>query len=158
MDLTQLQQKLQQEQPMVLEAFAEQYQVTLHDILSALGCKMIAGEHIDRIWHEITEWDTMTLIVHTTDGIWEWSGKLPSGTYRHGYFNLRAKSGLSGHIKFANCARIAFLKREFMGSDTACVIFLNQRGNAICKIFVGRDSHRRLLADQLAHFEHMQQY
>lgn len=158
MELAELKERLSQAQPMVLEAFAAENGVTLFQILQALECKMISGSHFDRIWHEISAWETMTLIVHTADGIWEFSGKLPGGTYRHSYFNLRATSGLSGHIKAEHCTQIAFLKREFMGKQTASVIFLNRDGGAICKIFVGRDSHRELLTDQLQQFEQMQLY
>ncbi|MGR3808423.1 hypothetical protein SAMN05660772_01800 [Pasteurella testudinis DSM 23072] len=158
MDLHILKQKLNEEQPMVLEEFASQHQVSLEQILQALDCPMISGALFDRVWHEIAEWRCMTLIVHTADGIWEWGGKLPTGTYRHGFFNLRSKEGLSGHIRFEHCAKIAFLKRQFMGAETASVIFLNHQGQAMCKIFVGRDSHRQLLNEQLQHFEQMQHY
>ncbi|THD44083.1 heme utilization cystosolic carrier protein HutX, partial [Enterobacteriaceae bacterium ML5] len=40
----------------------------------------------------------------------------------------------------------------FMGMSTASVWFLNAAGYAMLKVFVGRDSHRQLLNDQLTAF------
>lgn len=56
----------------------------------------------------------VTTLVHTADVILEHKGPLPSGTHRHGYFNLRSKQGLSGHIRAQNCQAIALLERPFM--------------------------------------------
>jgi putative heme iron utilization protein len=39
-----------------------------------------------------------------------------------------------------------------MGMDTASILFFNQAGSAMFKIFLGRDEHRQLLADQVSAF------
>lgn len=39
-----------------------------------------------------------------------------------------------------------------MGMDTASVWFINEAGRGMMKIFVGRDSHRKLLTEQLDAF------
>ena len=38
------------------------------------------------------------------------------------------------------------------GMDTASILFFNQAGSAMFKIFLGRDEHRQLLADQVSAF------
>ncbi len=39
-----------------------------------------------------------------------------------------------------------------MGMDTASVVFFNASGDAMFKIFLGRDDHRQLLAHQVIAF------
>lgn len=136
-----------------LESIAAQYNVTLLDVVSQLPAQaLVSGEQFDTVWDTVVEWGSVTTLVHTTDLIIEFSGELPSGFHRHGYFNLRGKKGMTGHIKASNCTHIALVERKFMGMDTASILFFNQAGSAMLKIFIGRDDHRQLLADQLTAF------
>ncbi|AJZ87758.1 heme utilization cystosolic carrier protein HutX [Cedecea neteri] len=136
-----------------LESIAAQYNVTLLDVVTQLpALALVSGQQFDTVWDTVVEWGSVTTLVHTADVIIEFSGELPSGFHRHGYFNLRGKKGMTGHIKAANCTHIALVERKFMGMDTASILFFNQAGSAMLKIFIGRDDHRQLLADQLAAF------
>lgn len=138
-----------------LEAVAEQYQTSLFAVTEALPeaqRTLVAGEQFDRVWDTITQWGEVTLISHTADAILEFKSVLPTGTHRHGYFNLRGKNGLSGHIRATHCQHIALIERKFMGMDTASVVFFNAAGDAMFKIFLGRDDHRQLLAHQVVAF------
>ncbi|WP_409311012.1 heme utilization cystosolic carrier protein HutX [Pectobacterium sp. B1J-3] len=138
-----------------LEDIASQYNASLFDVVSALPaaqCTIVAGDQFDRVWDNIAGWGEVTLISHTADAILEFKSELPTGTHRHGYFNLRSKNGLSGHIRAVNCQHIAFIERKFMGMDTASVVFFNASGAAMFKIFLGRDSHRQLLTSQVDAF------
>lgn len=139
-----------------LEEIAAHYQVSLLEVINALADKtLVAGTRFNAVWEEITAWGDVTTLVHTADIILEFKGNLPSGYYRHGYFNLRGKQGLSGHIKAGNCAQIAFVERHFMGMATCSVIFLNLQGEAMLKIFIGRGDDRQLLPEQLAAFRQL---
>lgn len=141
-----------------LEKIAQDYQVTLTEVIRALpNAKIVEGSKFDAIWDEVVMWGEITFLVHTADIIAEFSGELPSGTHRSGYFNLRHKNGLSGHIKAEHCQDIAFVERNFMKMATASIIFLNKQGQAMFKIFVGRDSHHQLKADQLEKFRTLAQ-
>ncbi|AAM84134.1 heme utilization cystosolic carrier protein HutX [Yersinia pestis] len=141
-----------------LEQIAQDYQVSVLDVVRALPERVLVGaEHFDRIWDSMTEWGDVTTLVHTADVILEHKGPLPSGTHRHGYFNLRSKQGLSGHIRAQNCQAIALLERPFMGMATASVQFFNQQGEVMFKVYVGRDEHRQLRADGLAAFHQLAQ-
>lgn len=141
-----------------LEQIAQDYQVSPLDVVSALPERILAGaEQFDRVWDSMTEWGDVTTLVHTADIILEHKGPLPSGFHRHGYFNLRDKQGLSGHIRAQNCQAIALLERPFMGMATASVQFFNQRGEVMLKVYVGRDEHRQLRADGLAAFHQLAQ-
>ncbi|RLM32071.1 heme utilization carrier protein [Brenneria salicis ATCC 15712 = DSM 30166] len=138
-----------------LEDIASQYHTSLFEVVKALPeaqCATVAGERFDAVWQAITDWGEVTLISHTADAILEFKGELPGGTHRHGYFNLRGKTGFSGHIRAVNCRHIAFIERKFMGMDTASVVFINVDGEAMFKVFLGRDSQRQLLTTQLEAF------
>ncbi|AXF74904.1 heme utilization cystosolic carrier protein HutX [Erwinia tracheiphila] len=140
----------------MLEEIAGRYKVSLLAVIEALPAKtLIDGGHFDAVWENITGWGAVTTLVNNQDIILELHGSLPPGHHSHGYFNLHGKDGLSGHIRASHCRHIAFVERPFMGMATASVLFLNAQGQAMLKIFVGRDSHRQLLADQLAAFHQL---
>lgn len=139
-----------------LEEIAERYAVPLQTVITALPVRtLIDGTHFDAVWDNITRWGDVTTLVNNQDIILEFHGELPSGRHGHGYFNLRSKQGLSGHIRASHCQHIAFVERPFMSMATASVIFLNAHGQAMLKIFVGRDSHRQLQPDQLNAFRQL---
>lgn len=136
-----------------LEAIAQQYGATLLEVIKNLPAHtLVAGDKFDTVWDSVCTWGNVTTLVHTADVILEFSGELPSGFHRHGYFNLRGKQGMSGHIKAENCTHIALVERKIMGMNTASILFCNQAGSAMFKIFVGRDEHKQLLAEQLDAF------
>ncbi|TDQ26177.1 heme utilization protein HuvX [Raoultella sp. BIGb0149] len=136
-----------------LEAIADRYQTSLLEVVQNLPSPtLVSSENFDAVWETVSEWGKVTTLVHTADVILEFTGELPSGFHRHGYFNLRGKKGMTGHIKAENCHHIALIERKFMGMDTASILFFNQAGSAMFKIFLGRDEHRQLLADQVSAF------
>lgn len=136
-----------------LEAIAGQYDTTLLEVVKNLPSHtLVAGDKFDTVWDTVAEWGKVTTLVHTADVILEFTGELPSGFHRHGYFNLRGKKGMTGHIKAENCTHIALVERKFMAMDTASILFFNAAGSAMFKIFLGRDDHRQLLSEQVDAF------
>lgn len=136
-----------------LEAIASQYNTTLLEVVKNLPSHtLVAGDKFDTVWDTVAEWGKVTTLVHTADVILEFTGELPSGFHRHGYFNLRGKRGMTGHIKAENCTHIALVERKFMAMDTASILFFNAAGSAMFKIFLGRDDHRQLLSEQVDAF------
>jgi len=148
-----LQDFLKTEPDGTLEAIAGQYNTTLLEVVKNLPSHtLVAGNKFDTVWDTVCEWGKVTTLVHSADMILEFTGELPSGFHRHGYFNLRGKKGMTGHIKAENCTHIALVERKFMAMDTASILFFNAAGNAMFKIFLGRDDHRQLLAEQVDAF------
>lgn len=136
-----------------LEAIAGQYNTTLLEVVKNLPSHtLVAGDKFDTVWDTVAEWGKVTTLVHTADVILEFTGELPSGFHRHGYFNLRGKKGMTGHIKAENCTHIALVERKFMAMHTASILFFNAAGSAMFKIFLGRDDHRQLLSEQVDAF------
>jgi putative heme utilization carrier protein HutX len=139
----------------VVETVAREHGVTTREVVEALPAEMrkfAPGNHYIDAMKDIATWGDVTLIVHTDDGIWEFSGAVPPGEVGHGYFNLMGRTGLHGHLRPERCAALCFLERPFMGKSSASVLFFNVDGGISHKVFVGRDEKRELKADQLAKF------
>ena len=77
---------------------------------------------------------------------------LPPGSFGHGYFNIHGDSPIGGHIKADNCKSIAFVARGAKRISMS-VQFFNAAGDAMFKIFVGRDENRELKPEQVQKFE-----
>ena len=139
----------------VVETVAKDRGVTTREVVEALPAAMRrfapASAFIDAM-KDIAGWGEVTLIVHTDDGIMEFTGPIPPGEVGRGYFNLMGRTGFHGHLRHERCAGLAFLERPFMGRLSAAVLFFNLDGGIMFKVFVGRDEKRELLADQLAKF------
>lgn len=139
----------------VIEDVARDHGVSPRAVIEALPSDLVKlrkGSSFAEVMQDIPQWGEVTLIVHTSDGIFEFTGSLPAGEIGRGYFNLMQPKGLHGHLRHERCAVIAFVERPFMGKSSAFVAFLNVDGGVMFKVFVGRDEARALRQDQLERF------
>lgn len=142
----------------VIEDVARERKVTPRQVIEALPEAMVtmaAGSHFAAAMADIAQWGEVTLIVHTEDAIFEFTGGIPAGEVGRGYFNLMQPKGLHGHLRHERCAAIAFVERPFMGKTSAFIAFVNVDGGIMYKVFVGRDEARALRADQLERFRQL---
>jgi putative heme utilization carrier protein HutX len=150
-----LQQRLAAEPGAILESVAKEFGATLRDAAAALPVPMrrfTAGENFVPVLQEVARWGEVTVILHTDDGVMEFTGPVPEGKIAQGYYNLAGRTGFHGHLRHDRCAAIGFVERPLFGRLSASVLFFNCDGGIMFKIFVGRDERRELLADQLAAF------
>jgi putative heme utilization carrier protein HutX len=139
----------------VIEDVARDRNVSPRTVMEALPSGMAKfgqGSSFAVAMQDIAQWGEVTLIVHTDDAIFEFTGSIPNGETGRGYFNLMQPKGLHGHLRHDRCAAIAFVERPFMGKSSAFVAFLNIDGGVMFKVFVGRDEARALRQDQLERF------
>ena len=139
----------------VIEDVARARDVAPRAVLEALPGTMVrfgSGSAFGAAMNDVAEWGEVTLIVHTDDAIFEFTGSVPAGEVGRGYFNLMQPKGLHGHLRHERCAAIAFVERPFMGKSSAFIAFINVDGGIMFKVFVGRDEARALRADQLQRF------
>lgn len=144
----------------ILESVARQHGVSYLDVLDCLPAGMqvqVPGGHFAAAMADMTDWGDVVFIVHTDDLVAEIKGPLPPGSFGAGFFNLQAETGLSGHLRAGHCATIAFVRRPFMGKDSASVQFLNQQGECMFKVFVGRDADGQLRPEQIQRFEQLRE-
>jgi heme iron utilization protein len=139
----------------VIEDVARDRKVTPRAVLEAMSEAMVRfgrGGEFAAAMADIARWGEVTLIVHTDDAIFEFTGAIPVGEIGRGYFNLMQPKGLHGHLRHERCGGIAFVERPFMGKSSAFIAFINVDGGIMFKVFVGRDETRALRGDQLQRF------
>jgi len=139
----------------VFETVAGEHGVTPRAAVEALPAEMRSlapGAAFIDAMGDIAKWGDVTLIVHTEDGIMEFTGPIPEGQVMRGYFNLMGATGFHGHLRHDRCAGLAFVERPFMNKLSAVIVFFNTDGGVMFKVFVGRDEKRELKTDQLAAF------
>lgn len=139
----------------VLEEIAARHGVSTRNALDALPDEYrvaIGGNHFPAVMADVTQWGDVVFLVHTKDIIAEFKGPVPSGKFAAGYYNLEG-GVLGGHIKAENCAAIYFVTRPFMKVQSCSIWFMNREGEAMFKIFVGRNSDRSLKEDQQKRFQ-----
>lgn len=143
----------------VLEATASKHGLPLQTVVECLPGGMwtrVPGDHFVEVMQDLTEWGDVTVIAHTRDIILEVEGPVPPGKLGHGFYNLHGDSPIGGHLRADNCKAIVFLRRPFMGKDTLSVQFFNADGEAMFKVFVGRDESRNLKVDQVERFARLE--
>jgi putative heme utilization carrier protein HutX len=158
-ELDRVRQELAAKPDGVLEAVASAHGLPLQSVVECLPAerwKRISGEHFIDVMQDVSGWGDIIFIVHTRDAVVEFGGPLPGGTLGHGFYNLKGGGGLSGHLRATNCRAIIFLRRSFMGMDTVSIQFFNADGEAMFKIFVGRDEKRQLKAEQVERFARLE--
>jgi putative heme utilization carrier protein HutX len=139
----------------LFETLAKEHHATLREVVEALPAqyrRITSENRFADAMADIAAWGKVTLIIHSDDGIFEFSGPIPKGEMGRGYFNLMGSEGLHGHLRAERCAGLAFVERPFMGKPSASVLFFNTDGGIMFKVFVGRDENRALREDQLAAF------
>lgn len=150
-----LAERLSAEPGAMLESVAKDYGVSLRQAAEALPSALRrfapGGAFIDAM-SDIAKWGEVTVILHTDDGVMEFTGPIPPGTVAQGYYNLSGRTGFHGHLRHERCDGIAFVERPLFGRLSASLLFFNRDGGIMFKVFVGRDDKRELLADQLAAF------
>jgi putative heme utilization carrier protein HutX len=154
-DLADLKAHMAQNPGAVIEDVARERKVTPRAVIEALPPEMLRigpGNAFAEAMQDIAQWGEVTLIVHTDDAIFEFTGAIPAGEIGRGYFNLMQPKGLHGHLRHERCDAIAFVERSFMGKSSAFIAFLNVDGGIMFKVFVGRDEARALRPDQLERF------
>jgi len=140
----------------VLEAVAADVGVPLSDVLACLpagAAVPVAGSFFEEIWRDLVAWGEITFVVHTRDGVFESKGAIPPGSFGRGYFNIHGDSPIGGHLRAERCRTIYFVDRPFFGKRSCSVQFINEDGEAMFKVFVGRNEDRSLKAEQVVRFE-----
>jgi putative heme utilization carrier protein HutX len=142
----------------VFETVAKEHNATLRQTVDALPEAMrryAPASSFVEIMGEVANWGDVTLIIHSDDGVMEFTGPIPAGSVGRGYYNIAGSTGFHGHLKHERCAGIAFVERPFFGRPSASMLFFNVDGGVMFKIFVGRDEKRELLPNQLSAFRAM---
>lgn len=144
----------------ILEKIAADHCVSTFDVVNALPTEhasVCAADRFEAIMTDVATWGEVMMIVHTPNIVMECKGAIPPGSFGRGYFNIHGDSPIGGHIKAERCRHIAFVSRPFMGRASCSIQFFDNDGDAMFKIFVGRDAERNLRVDQVDRFNELRQ-
>jgi putative heme utilization carrier protein HutX len=139
----------------IVEQVAKDYDVSPREVVTAMPEAMrrfAPGDAFVPAMKDIATWGEVTVIVHTDDGIMEFTGPVPNGEIARDYYNLMGRTGFHGHLRYKRCDGLAFVERPFMGRPSASLLFFNTEGGIMLKVFVGRGEGGSLKPDQLAAF------
>lgn len=156
--ISDLRAKLAADPGAIMERVAKETGATLRQVADALPTELRrfapAAAFID-VMTDVANWGSVTVIIHTDDGVMEFTGPIPTGSVAQGYYNLAGQTGFHGHLRHERCGGIAFVERPLFGRPSASILFFNLEGGVMFKVFVGRDEKRELLAEQLAAFRRL---
>ncbi|MDR9831506.1 heme utilization cystosolic carrier protein HutX [Vibrio sp. FNV 38] len=117
----------------------------------------VSGGNAELILGQLPEWGNVTTITNSFGSIFEFKGPFPKGKTAHGYYNIMGKAGLHGHLKLDLITNIAFVSKQFHGTDTHHIAFFNAGGNCVFRVYLGRDKARHLIPEQIEAFNGMKQ-
>ncbi|NLC22923.1 MAG: heme utilization cystosolic carrier protein HutX [Oxalobacter sp.] len=152
MDKAAVGQILKKNPGVILEGLAKSSGFSMAELIELLPQEMwqkTEGEHFVEIMQAIAMMGKITFVMHTADVVLEFSGILPTGEMGHGFYNLSYQSPLHGHLRASNCQSIYLVERPFMNKQTISVQFMNEAGDAMFKIFAGRDDNGEHMPEQL---------
>ncbi len=126
-------------------------------VISALPDEMRSFANADRfeeIWEAATKWEKATFIVSNSGAIIEYKGKIPTGKFGHGYFNLMEKSHpLGGHLMVSQLGAICFLNKQLFNLESLSIQFFAKDGSQMFSIYVGREKKELIPAVKEAWLE-----
>ena len=152
MDKETIRAKLQENPGVMLEALAGNSGFSMAELIELLPRQMwkrTGGSRFIEIMQKLATLGKMALVMNTPDVIIEFSGDIPPGKESQGFYNLDVNSPMHGHLRANNCKSIYLVERPFMKSQTVSIQFMNEAGEAMFKVFVGRDGKRELIAGQV---------
>ncbi|MCE0495927.1 heme utilization cystosolic carrier protein HutX [Vibrio salinus] len=153
---------LKQEPQLLPSEMAEKFGISELEILQEFPkdtVTIVDGSHAEMLLTEIAGWKTnVTSIMQLGGSIFEVKAILPVGKKSMGYFNLMGQPGqLQGHLKLENISKVCFVSKPFMGKESHYFGFIDNNGNTIFKIYLGRDEQRRLLLPQIKAFKELKE-
>ncbi|WP_019933471.1 heme utilization cystosolic carrier protein HutX [Oceanimonas smirnovii] len=125
-------------------------------VMQCLPANMVcplAGRHAQTVLEQVAEWGPVTTIIEVSGSVFEVKAPLPRGRIGHGYYNLFGAPGeLHGHLKLDAICHIALQSKPHRGKEAHAIVFYNEAGHCIFKIYLGRDDKGTLFPEQVAAF------
>lgn len=111
---------------------------------------------LQTLLQELSGWDKVTTIVIHCGCVFEYKGRFPSGSNAEGYYNFGAgETGFQGHLRLENIACVRFQDRPHRGRASCAFVFETEEGEAVFKVFLGRDEQGEIIEAQRQRFDEM---
>ncbi|MEM6627587.1 MAG: heme utilization cystosolic carrier protein HutX [Pseudomonadota bacterium] len=154
-DADKIQKELAEGKGPVLEWVARDHGVPALDVFRLLPKdQRLIVEHppMAHVLATLTGWGEVMIIAQSDSLVAEIVSAIPPATLGRGYFNFHGDTPFGGHLKEGACTHIAFVERPFAGRRSLSIVFFDQNGGSIFKVFVRRAADGELLPDQEAAF------
>jgi putative heme utilization carrier protein HutX len=117
------------------------------------------GSESEALLRTVAGWGNTTSVIVHGGCVFEFKGPFPPGTVAEGYYNLEGGSpGFHGHLNLARIERVVFQTRPHRGRESYAFVFLDNKGDVIFKIFLGRDDSGELVPSQVDAFQRIRQH
>ncbi|TLM77228.1 heme utilization cystosolic carrier protein HutX [Microbulbifer harenosus] len=157
----QIKELLDSESGYTLEEMADKLDTSVREIIAQLPAEMASlagGEYVWNLIEELPSWGKVTTIVQSEGSVFEFKGEFPKGNIAHGYYNfMHHKSPFHGHLLVDGIVEVAFVSKPHRGAESHSMVFLASSGNCAFKVFLGRDTQRQLIPEQVARFKQLKQ-
>lgn len=128
---------------MIPSALAEEIGVAEGVVVACLPgdmCVAASADAFEDVWSAMTRWEKVMFLAVTPGAIMEVNGRLPKGTFGHGFFNIGADGNpLAGHLMIDRLRAICFVSKPFMGMESHSVRFYDKQGALMFAVYVGRE-------------------
>lgn len=153
----QIETMLAEKKTIMLAGLAHEHNISELEVAKHLPTEMATfapKDAFESIWEGLAGGEKMTFLVQHLGSVFEICGKLNTGAFGHGYYNLKGDSPLHGHLKVDDLDCIGFLSVPFMGLESHSVVFFNDKGEVKFSVYVGREK-RKLIPEVLDSFMNM---
>ncbi|MEM1035884.1 MAG: heme utilization cystosolic carrier protein HutX [Pseudomonadota bacterium] len=115
----------------------------------------VIAEDVDAasLLDDLHTWGEVFLIIQHRGLVAEIVTEFPTYTIGRDHFNFKGETAFSGHLHVDAIKAVACLDRPFASRRSLSVVFFDEHGESIFKVFVRRDAERNLLTDQVEKFE-----
>ena len=106
------------------------------------------------LMRQFSDWGKTTTIILQGGCVFEFKGVFPAGKTAEGYYNLESGGlGFEGHIRLTAVDRITLQNRLHRGRESYAFVFEDKDGQAIFKVFLGRDENGNVFDKQVDIFK-----
>ena len=134
----------------------------MHGASEAMVCKVLpdtmaaeldASQFVP-VWEQLCKLPKVTLVMSKKGMVFEYSGKLPKGSFGHGMFNIHEKDvSLGGHLMPEKVISMWVVQKQLFGIESLSLQCFDCCGSQIFGVYAGRDEKRAILPQAYTAFD-----
>lgn len=141
-----------------LERLAKEYDMSTLQLVRELpgdSAKIVSGEQMVQILHDVSEWGAVLFITEGNSIISGMAVEMPKVFFKDGYYHFFGVGGFGGHIKDGACTHIAFIERQFQNRNSRSIHFYDEDGEPMFKVFVSREMNGDMIESQVERWKQL---
>lgn len=119
--------------------------------------RVLSADQVIPLMQALSAWGNTTTIIIHGGSVFEFKGPFPKGQLANGFYNFEGPvPGFHGHIAVDKIAYVGFQDKQHRGKASHAFVFNDHEGDAIFKVFLGRDGQGALIAPQVEAYHRIQ--